>query len=102
MRVMAARTRREFSAEFKAETVRAIIDGDSSIAEMGRRLDIAPSVLGRWVRQAQVNAGKGPKGDALTTAEKQELAQLRREVKQLRMERDILKKAAAFFAKESE
>jgi transposase len=53
------------------------------------------------VHQSEVDAGKGP-GGALTTAEKQELAQLRRENKQLRMEREILKKAAAFFAKESE
>jgi len=52
------------------------------------------------VRQAEVDAGKGPAG-ALTTAEKEELSQLRREVKVLRMEREILKKAATFFAKES-
>ena len=101
MRAMASRTRRKFSAEFKAEAVRGVLDGTSTIAAMGRSLDIAPSVVARWVHQAKVDAGKGPK-EALTTAEKQELAQLRREVKQLRMEREILKKAAAFFAKENE
>lgn len=53
-----------------------------------------------WVRQADVDAGQGPAG-ALTTAEKEELSQLRREVKVLRMEREILKRAATFFAKES-
>ena len=53
-----------------------------------------------WVRQAEVDAGRGPTG-ALTTADKEELSQLRREVKVLRMEREILKRAATFFAKES-
>jgi transposase len=90
MRGMAARSRREFSADFKTEAVRGVLDGKSTVAEVARSLDIAPSVVGRWVKQAKVDAGKGPK-DALSTAEKQELAQLRREVKQLRMEREILK-----------
>ena len=53
-----------------------------------------------WVRQAAIDEGKGP-GGALTTAERDELAALKREVKTLRMERDILKKATAFFAKET-
>ncbi|MEP6653682.1 MAG: hypothetical protein ABJA82_10005 [Myxococcales bacterium] len=53
-----------------------------------------------WVRQAEVDAGRGPAG-ALTTAEKEELSRLRREVKVLRMEREIFKRAATFFAKES-
>ena len=53
-----------------------------------------------WIQQAEVDAGRGPKG-ALTTAERDELTALRREVKSLRMEREILKKATAFFAKET-
>ena len=59
-----------------------------------------PSVLSAWVRQAKIDAGKGAAG-ALSTDEKQELAKLRKEVRELKMERDILKKAAAFFAKET-
>ena len=100
MRRMAGRVRRKFSAEFKSEAVRTVLEGGRSVAEVARGLDIASSVVNRWVRQAEIDSGKGPK-DALTTAEKQELAQLRREVRQLREEREILKKAAAFFAKES-
>ncbi len=92
--------RRRFSAEFKAEAVKLVLDG-RSINQVAKELGISGTSLGQWVHQAQVDAGKGPAG-ALTTAEKQELAQLRRENKQLRMEREILKKAAAFFAKESE
>jgi transposase len=61
---------------------------------------LADSLVRSWVRQADVDAGKGPAG-ALTTAEKEELWHLRREVKVLRMEREILKRAATFFAKES-
>ena len=100
MRVMSRRARREFSVEFKTEAVRGILEGKTTVGEVARSLDVAPSVVSRWARQAKVDAGKGPK-DALTTAEKQELARLRRENQQLRMEREILKKAAAFFAKES-
>ena len=100
MRVMSRRARREFSVEFKAEAVRGILEGKVTAAEVGRSLDVASSVVSRWVRQARVDSGKGHE-DALTTSEKQELTRLRRENEQLRMEREILKKAAAFFARES-
>jgi transposase len=80
--------------------VKLVLSG-RSVNQVAKDLGIAGSSLWQWVHQSEVDAGKGP-GGALTTAEKQELAQLRRENKQLRMEREILKKAAAFFAKESE
>jgi transposase len=64
-------------------------------------LDLTETALREWVRRAEVDAGKGPPG-ALTTTEREELSRLRREVKRLQMERDILKAAATFFAKESE
>jgi transposase len=95
------RKRRKFSAEFKAETVRLVRDSDKSVTAIARELDLTETALRRWVQQAEVDAGRGPVG-ALTTSEREELAQLRRENKRLRMERDILKKATAFFAKESE
>src|SRR5512134_1060657 len=95
------RTRRKFSAEFKAETVRLVRDSDKSVTAIARELDLTETALRRWVQQAESDAGRGPTG-ALTTSEREELAQLRRETKRLRMERDILKKATAFFAKESE
>jgi transposase-like protein len=95
------RKRRKFSAEFKAETVRLFRTSDKSIAALARELDLTETALRQWIKQAEVDAGRGPAG-ALTTSEREELAQLRRETKRLRMERDILKKATAFFAKESE
>jgi transposase len=98
---MGEKKRRRFSAEFKAEAVKLVLEEGRSQSAVARELDLPSSVLSNWIQQAKTDAGKGKPG-ALTTAERQELAQLRREVKQLRMEREILKKAAAFFAKENE
>ena len=67
---------------------------------MARDLGIASETLRLWVRQAEVDAGRGGPGE-LTTAEREELVRLRREVKTLQMEREIRKKAAAYFAKET-
>jgi transposase len=94
------RTRRTHAPEFKAETVMLVRAGGRSVGEVSRDLGLAESLVRGWVRQAEVDAGKGSVG-ALTTAEKEELSGLRREVKVLRMEREILKRAATFFAKES-
>ena len=94
------RRRRAFSDEFKAETVRLVRESGKSIGAIARELDLTETALRRWVRQAEIDAGRGPAG-ALTTSERDELTQLRRENKRLRMERDILKKATAFFAKEN-
>ena len=96
---MAKRKRRAFTEEFKAEAVRLVRDSGKSVPTVARELDLTETALRSWVRQAEVDAGQGPAG-ALTTAEREELGQLRREVRTLRMERDILKKATAFFAKE--
>jgi transposase len=74
--------------------------GDKTIGALSSDLGLIESAVRNWVAQAEIDAGKGPPG-ALTTAERQELAQLRRDNRRLRMERDILKKATAFFAKES-
>ena len=95
------RKRRKFSAEFKAETVRLVRSSDKNLSTIARELDLTETALRRWVQQAEVDAGRGAVG-ALTTSEREELVQLRRETTRLRMERDILKKATAFFAKESE
>ena len=93
--------RRRFSAEYKAEAVRLVGESGKSIGVIARELGLGETALRRWVQQAEVNAGGGPAG-ALTTSEREELAQLRRENRRLRMEREILKKATAFFARESE
>ena len=95
------RKRRVFLPEFRAEAVRLCKVGDRSITQVAKDLDLTENSLREWVKRADIDAGKGPP-DALTTAEREELARLRREVKRLGMERDILKAAATFFAKESE
>jgi len=100
MGVMGRRKRRSFTKEYKAETVRLVREGGRSISEVARDLELTESALRNWIRQAEVDAGRGRPGE-LTTAEREELQRLRREVKDLRIEREILKKAAAFFAKES-
>ena len=100
MGVMERRKRRAFTKEFKAETVRLVVEGKRTIGEVARDLDLTESALRLWVHQAEVDAGRGKPGE-LTTAEREELQRLRREVKTLRLEREILKKAAAFFAKEN-
>ena len=97
---MAKRKRRKFTAQFKAEAVRLCQVGDRSVGQVARDLDLTETALREWVKLAEVDAGKGPPG-ALTSAEREELTRLRRENKRLQMEREILKKAAAFFAKES-
>jgi transposase-like protein len=97
---MAKRKRRKFTPEFKAETVRLARGSDKTIAQLARDLDLTESALRSWVEQAAVDEGAGGTGD-LTTSEREELNRLRRENKVLQQEREILKKAAAFFAKES-
>lgn len=98
---MARRRRRKFSPEFKAKTVRLVRSGPRTVAQVARDLDLTESSLRNWLAQASVDEGNGPP-DALATAEKEELTRLRREVKQLRLEREILKSAATFFAKENQ
>jgi transposase-like protein len=97
---MAKRKRRAFTKEFKAQAVRLVRDSGKSIGVLARELDLGETVLRTWLRQAEVDAGRGRPG-ALTTDEREEFTRLRREVRTLRMEREILKKAAAFFAKEN-
>lgn len=97
---MAKRKRRFFTPAFKTDAVRLVTTGARTVAQVVHDLDLTESALRDWIRQAQVDAGTGEAG-ALTTAEKAELTHLRRENKVLRMERDLLKKAAAFFARES-
>jgi transposase-like protein len=92
--------RRKFSEEYKAETVRLIQTSGKSIGKLALELGIGETALRRWVEQAEIEAGRGPAG-ALKRSEREELAELRRENQRLRLEREILKKATAFFAKEN-
>ena len=97
---MAKRERRAFTREFKAQAVRIVRESGKSVPTVARELDLTETALRSWVRQAEIDAGPGTAG-ALTTTEREELGHLRRENRTLRMERDILKKATAFFAKEN-
>jgi transposase-like protein len=96
---MEKRKRRQFTDEFKAKTVELVRASGKTVGEVARDLDLTETALRRWVQRAEIDAGRGPVG-ALTTDEREELAQLRKENRILREEREILKKAAAFFAKE--
>ena len=78
--------------------MKLVLSGRKTAGQVARDLDLTETAVRHWVRQAQADAGKGPVG-VLTTAEKEELAKLRKEVRELRMEREILVRAAAFFAK---
>src|SRR4029453_2633474 len=95
---MAPRARRRFSAEFKAETVELVRSSGKTIGQVCRDLDLTETAVPRWVQQAEIHAGKRA---GLTTAERAEVSELRREVRVLREEREILQKAAAFFARET-
>jgi transposase len=97
---MARRPRRKFTPEFKADCVRLVKSGGRTIAEVTKDFDLTETALREWVKQADADAVKGTP-DTLATAERTELAELRKRVKRLEMEREILKKAAAFFAKEN-
>src|SRR5918993_513121 len=89
--------RTPYPPEFRAEAVKLVRGGDAPIAQVARDLGVNAETLRLWVRQADVDEGRR---DGLTTEEGAELARLRRENRVLREEREILKKAAAFFAQE--
>jgi transposase len=93
-----ARRRRSFTKEFKAEVVELVRQPGNSVASVARDLDLTETAVRAWVKQSDVDDGRR---DGLTTAERDELARLRKENRVLREERDILKRATAFFARET-
>ena len=93
------RARRQFSEEFKEGAVRLVLDEGKSVGAVARELDLTASALSLWVRRARAERTQGKSG--LMKEEREELARLRKENRILAEERDILKKAAAFFAKQS-
>ena len=98
---MSRRKRRAFTAEFKREAVGLTKVGDRTIGKVASDLDLTETALREWVKKGDAGALASPPS-ALTAAEREELLRLRKQVKRLEMEREILKKAAAFFARESE
>jgi transposase len=94
------RARRSFTPQFKAEIVQLCQQGDRSIGQVARDLDLTETAVREWMRQAERDAGtRGD--DGLTSAERQELSALRRENRRLREDVEILKRATAFFVKET-
>ena len=93
------RSRRSFTDEFKAGAVRLVLEEGKTVGAAARDLDLTESSLRNWVEQARADRTKGKTG--LTTVEREELVRLRKELRVAQEERDILKKATAFFAKQS-
>ncbi|QDE70169.1 transposase [Myxococcus xanthus] len=93
------RQRRSFTPEFRSGAVKLVLEEGKSVAEVARDLDLTETAFRRWVEQARTDRGEGKPG-ALTSEERAELSQLRKRVRQLEMEKELLKNAAAFFAKE--
>jgi transposase len=93
------RVRRAFTEEFKAGAVRLVLDEGKTVGRVARELDLTETALREWVHRARADRSQGRTG--LTTAEREELSRLRKENRILAEEREILKKAAAFFAKQS-
>ncbi len=96
-----AKTRRTFTTEFKAQAVKLVTEGGKSLAEVARDLDLSESLLRGWKQALAADGDRAFPGHGNVRALEEELRRLRAEVKRLTMERDILKKATAFFARES-
>lgn len=94
------RTNKPYAPEYRAEVVRLVREGGRTPREVAAELGCSEEAIRNWLKQADLDAGR--RSDGLTSEEREELRRLRSEVRVLRMERDLLKKAAAFFAKESD
>ena len=93
--------RRVFSREFKLEAVKLVTERGVAVVQAARDLDVAESVLRRWMKDVAADTRHAFPGHGQVRPEQQEIDRLRREVAKLRAERDILKKAAAYFARDT-
>ena len=93
--------RKKYTKEFKLDAVRLVVEQGYTCAEAARNLGLNANMLNRWVREYRADEGEAFRGNGKLTAEQEELRRLREENRRLKLEREILKKAAAFFAKES-
>ena len=98
---MARRKRRSFTPEFKDEAVQLCLTGDRTIPQVAKDLDLTETTLRTWVRDFEARPAAAAATPRLSASEQDELKELRKRVKRLEMEREILKKAAAFFAREN-
>lgn len=92
------RSRRKFTEEFKSDAVAMVIDEGRTVVDVAGSLGVGEGTLGNWVRQSRIDRGERA---GVSTSEREELVELRRENARLRMERDLLKRATAFWVKES-
>lgn len=97
-KVSGAGKRVRYSLEFKTDAVAMVVDGERTVADVAKALGLVEQTLGNWVRQARIDRGERA---GLTTDERAELTRLRRENARLTMERDLLKRATAFWVQES-
>ena len=94
-------TRKQYSKEFKLDAISLVLDQGFSRKEAAASLQIDAQMLGRWIKESKDVDGQSFRGNGKLTAEQEEIKKLKAHVKQLEMEREILKKATAFFAKET-
>jgi transposase len=94
--------RKQYTKEFKLDAISLVLDQGFTIAEAARSLGIRANMLGRWIKESQVdNNGQAFRGNGKLTPDQEEIRRLKIENKQLKLERQILKEAAVFFAKET-
>ena len=91
----------KFTAQFRADAVKLMCESNKPLKEIAQSVGVSPKTLREWAKQIDADAGNGAPG-VLTSNEKEELAKLRKEIRELRRERDFLKQAAAYFAKVKE
>lgn len=96
---MGRRKRRSFTPEYKAEVVKLTRTSGKSIGQVAQELDLTETAVRAWLKRAEIDRKRDPQGP-LTTEERAEMTRMRRELRTVTMERDFLKKAAAFFARE--
>lgn len=94
-------TRKKYTKEFKLDAIALVLEQNYSQAEASRNLGINPNLLGRWIKEAENDDGLAFRGNGKLTADQEEIRNLKAQVKRLEMEREILKKATVFFAKET-
>ena len=94
-------TRKKYTKEFKLDAKALVLEQNYSQAEASRNLGINPNLLGRWIKEAENDDGLAFRGNGKLTADQEEIRNLKAQVKRLEMEREILKKATVFFAKET-
>ena len=94
--------RKQYSKEFKLDAISLVLDQGYAIAEAARSLEIRANMLGRWIKEHEADDnGQSFRGNGKLTPEQEEIRRLKTEIKQLKLERQILKEATVFFAKET-